>query len=271
MEEFLDHESTYRYARASLNIMMEDRDFSADALLPGEPLPEFDLPTARGGRFRSRDLVGHSPLLVIMGSITCPMTAASTPALKRLYSEFGDQVSFVTLYVREAHPGEHYPQPQDDDLKLEHAVDLLARDTMRWPIAVDTIDGRVHRALDTKPNAVYLVDRYGKVVYRGLWAGDEQPLVNALSRVAYGLPVDQQESRNRMVPMAEGIGAMHEVLQQAGPSAERDMWTAAPPLALAAWVANAFQPLPNKWRTAAAVGAIGLATGTLLHLMRGRS
>jgi hypothetical protein len=40
------------------------------------------------------------------------MTASAVPALKKLWAEFGSRVAFITLYVREAHPGENYPQPQ---------------------------------------------------------------------------------------------------------------------------------------------------------------
>lgn len=49
------------------------------------------------------------------------MTASAGPALKRMHEEFGDRVGFVTLYVREAHPGERYPQPETFEQKLEHA------------------------------------------------------------------------------------------------------------------------------------------------------
>jgi hypothetical protein len=34
------------------------------------------------------------------------MTASAGPALTCLYAEFGNQVAFVTLYVRKAHPGD---------------------------------------------------------------------------------------------------------------------------------------------------------------------
>ena len=47
------------------------------------------------------------------------MTASAGSALKQLHEEFGDRVAFVTLYVREAHPGERYPQSQTLEQKLE--------------------------------------------------------------------------------------------------------------------------------------------------------
>lgn len=49
------------------------------------------------------------------------------PALRELHEEFGDRVRFVTVYVREAHPGERYPQPEERDRKLRHARDYRER------------------------------------------------------------------------------------------------------------------------------------------------
>lgn len=65
----------------------------------------------------------------------------------------GERVDFATLYVREAHPGDRYPQPEALDRKLEFARELKQRDALPWPVAVDDVDGELHRRLDPKPNA----------------------------------------------------------------------------------------------------------------------
>lgn len=84
-------------------------------------MPDFDLPTTDGGRIRKEDFVGRCPLLLTFASITCPMALSGVPDLKQLHARFGDRVEFVTLYVREAHPGERYPQPDTAEQKLAHA------------------------------------------------------------------------------------------------------------------------------------------------------
>lgn len=65
------------------------------------------------------------------------MTASAGPALLRLHREFADRIGFVTLYVREAHPGDRYPQPTTFEQKLPYARDYQARDAIPWPVAVD--------------------------------------------------------------------------------------------------------------------------------------
>lgn len=100
----------YRYPHFRSEVMKEDTSFVRGPR-PGEPFPEFDLPTTDGGRIRNSDFMGRRPMLLTFASLTCPMTADSSSVLRPLYDQFHDRVGFVSLYVREAHPGENYPQP----------------------------------------------------------------------------------------------------------------------------------------------------------------
>jgi hypothetical protein len=91
----------------------------------------------------------------------------------KLHRDFGERVAFVSIYVREAHPGERYPHHTSDAQKMRHARDRVAQDPVPWPVAVDTLDGRTHNAYGPLPNSIYLVDRTGRVAFRALWAGQE--------------------------------------------------------------------------------------------------
>lgn len=263
--------SEYLYDHVTQKVLMEDMSFGEDAPKPGDRLPQLDLPTVDGERIRSADFEGRKPLLLITGSYSCPMTASSNPILKDLYEEFGRDIDFVMLHVREAHPGEHREQPRSFEDKLEHARALKARDRLPWPIAVDDPEGTVHRALDEKPNAVWLTNRDGIIVYRGLWAGDEKGLLQALDAVIQGAFPREQESRRRLGPMAMGVGKMREMTRQSGPRAERDLWRTAPPMAAMAWLADLYQPLPPKWRTIAAAATLGAAVSAIVSAGRRRS
>jgi hypothetical protein len=165
-----------------------------------------------------------------MGSVTCPMTADAETMLKRLYARFADRVAFVTLYVREAHPGDQYPQPDTCDQKLRHARELRQRDGLPWPVAVDDIDGTLHQQLDPKPNAVYVMDIDGRVAFRALWSNDRESILStALDAVARGRsPVGQRQGR--MIPMMRGVAEMDRMLESSGPTARRDVLRAAPPV-----------------------------------------
>lgn len=199
------------------------------------------------------------------------MTASAGPALHEMYDEFGDRVRFLALYVREAHPGDHFPQPSDLAKKTAHARAYARRDSIPWPVAVDDVDGDLHRALDPKPDAVYLVDPDGIVMFRALWANDPGPLRDALRLAASGRRGPVGESEAMAGALMRGTGEMWRVLSAAGPAALRDVAAQAPPMWMSARVADALRPLPSGLR-----GALGTvlpmlgAGGALLGWSRRR-
>ena len=254
-----DNGSAYRYQRFTTGLLLDDLRFGKEALAPGGRLPESDVVTTEGERFKITDFIKEKPLLLVFGSMTCPMTQSSKPTLKRLYSDYGDKVAFVMLNVREAHPGETWPQPETPEEKLEHARALKASDAMPWTVAADDIDGSLHRALDTKPNAAYLIDRDGTVVFRSLWARDEGALRRALDAISQGERPPKPQSRAMLLPVSRAVGSVDGVIRGAGSGAQRDMWRAFPPMAMAALFSRVFWPLSPDWRGLAAVSTLTAA------------
>ncbi|MBI2931198.1 MAG: hypothetical protein HYY16_06070 [Planctomycetes bacterium] len=182
------------------------------------------------------------------------MTASAASVLKRLYEQFGTHIAFLTVYVREAHPGERYPQPETFERKLEHARQYQRRDEIPWTVAVDDIEGTFHQAMDAKPNSAYLVDGAGIVIFRALWGNEERPLRRALEEVTMVPARRVGEDTSKVVPMLRGVGSMAEVLTQAGRTAVRDVRRQVPPLWFMARVASLFRPLPPLARGIAAAG-----------------
>ena len=147
----------YRFRRFTIPIVLRDMYFKKDDPGPGDRVPDFDLPTFDGGRFRSTDLAEAGPALLVFGSYTCPVTDSSAPGLKQLHAQFGDRVRFVMVDVREAHPGENVPQPASMDQKIANAGQLHDFHGFDFEVAVDDIDGTLHRAMSPKPNSAYIV------------------------------------------------------------------------------------------------------------------
>jgi hypothetical protein len=188
------------------------------------------------------------------------MTASAGPALKRLHADVGDRIAFVTVYVREAHPGAHYPQPRTLEQKVAHARAYKQRDAIPWIVAVDDIAGSFHRALDPKPNNAYFVDENGYIVFRLLWSNDEAGLREGAAVVLARDPGEHGGNREaNLVPMLRGLGMMDEMLDQAGDPAQRDLLRAFPPAYLLAKVARLFHALPPLARGIAAVTTVAVA------------
>ncbi len=252
------HEA-YRYERVTIGLLMGDMRFRKDAAVTGDLFPQFKLPTIDGRWICKADFVGKRPLLVVFGSISCPLTVSSIEPLKKLHQKFGRDIEFVTVNVREAHPGENIRQPMDWEQKQSYARELQARYEIPWDVIVDDIDGTLHRALDTKPNAAYVMGTDGKIVFRTLFAGDHLNLEQALISVVNGRPAPRSESQAMLKPMALAIGFIDSILKKAGPQAQRDMLGAGPPLIVAAKIANFFPFLSKSQR-----GGMALATIFLL-------
>lgn len=192
------------------------------------------------------------------------MTASAGPALKRLYREFGDRVAFLTLYVREAHPGETYPQPKTMEEKLRHARAYRDRDQIPWTIAADDLDGTLHRALEPKPNAAYLMDKDGRIAQRVLWSNDERVLRRAIELVLAGAPASELEPI--LVPSLSGSGYVKPVLAAAGPAALADLRRAAPEVHLFSRFADLFRLVPRQNRGYVAAGTLAAALAMVAGL-----
>lgn len=227
--------SSYRFDRLKLRLILRDMFFTKNDPGPGDPV-DFDLPLLDGGRFQTADLAETGPALLVFGSYTCPVTASAAPGLNDLHARFGDQVRFVMVNVREAHPGANVPQPSELDEKRENAERLRDLRHIPYEVAIDDIDGTLHRALSPKPNSAYLLGTDGRILFRAHWANDTKGIAKALDAVTAGRPLRRTKSRGMMRPMWPTMRYIAPVLEEAGSGAWRDMWRAVPPMAAMAYM-----------------------------------
>lgn len=169
------------FKKNSLAKMME-RQFG-DAPDPGEGAPDFELRTIDGDKIRLSDYRGDKNVVLTFGSATCPLTAASISGLRDLYDDFSDEdVAFLFVYVREAHPGEELPPHNDMNDKVRAAEILRDEEDLEMPILVDDLSGKVHRKYSGQPNPSFLIDKSGRVSYRQL-ATDPSSLRDAIEEL----------------------------------------------------------------------------------------
>ncbi len=218
----------YRFNHFHAGIALRDFGFSRDSLGPGDRLPDMTLVDTDGNTVGLADFTTNEPIVIVTGSITCPLTVSALPDLDALERRFGDRVRFVLLQVREAHPGGHKPQPQTMTEKIEHARALREAHRVEWPVLVDDIDGTLHRHLDALANSLHIVAPDGTILYRALFAGDDH--VEAIASVASGNPPTPSENRHRARAILKSVGFMHDVLRAAGWRAYADVALTAPPL-----------------------------------------
>ena len=92
---------------------------------------------------------------------------------------YRDRVSFLAVYIREAHPEEGWilpenrrsgvavDEPQSDETRREVAASCATALRLRMPMVVDAVDNAVASAYGGWPDRLYLVGRDGRIAYRG--------------------------------------------------------------------------------------------------------
>jgi peroxiredoxin len=166
--------SSYNYEHFSRELFHDLAQSSFSGPAPGERAPDFRAATLDGEAARLGDFVNKKNVLLIFGSATCPMTAGSIGGINQLYDRFrGDEIEFLFIYVREAHPGEVIPAHRTMREKTEAARLLRDEEDMQMPVVVDDLRGAIHRKYSRLPNPAFLIDKSGRVAFLSLWSRPE--------------------------------------------------------------------------------------------------
>ena len=162
--------------------------------------PDFTLKTLGGKEtIRLGDHIGKRPIVLVFGNFTCGPFRNAYALIDELAGKYKDEVTFLGVYVREAHPIDGWrmssndevevaiPQPQTFEERLGVANTCHARLKMSIPLLVDEIDDRVGHAYSGMPARLYIIDPAGKIAYKsgrgpfGFKAGElEQSLLMLL-------------------------------------------------------------------------------------------
>jgi alkylhydroperoxidase family enzyme len=96
-----------------------------------------------------------------------------------LRRRYGDRVEFLAVYVREAHPtdgwriafndqaGIKIQQPRERTERIAVAEKCCSTLEISMPLLVDEQDDRVGHAYSGMPDRLYVIDREGRVAYKG--------------------------------------------------------------------------------------------------------
>jgi peroxiredoxin len=190
----------YNYERFTREMLdpKQHRELFEGAPRPGERAPDFEGRTLAGDRVRLSDFRGDRNIVLVFGSGTCPMTAGSIRGLNALAEELrSDDLEFLFVYVREAHPGESQPAHHSWEDKVDAAERFRDEDEVAMPMVVDDVRGAIHKKYGKLPNPAFVVDKSGRIAYRMMWT-QPAPLAAALDEL-----LEAQQER----------GAEHAIVQ----------------------------------------------------------
>src|SRR2546425_950767 len=150
-------------------------------LVMGSQAPDFDLQVSSGDRrVRLSDFRGRRPVVLVMGSYTCPRFRSQAGTLNILHARYHDQAEFLLVYIREAHgavswrstinerEGIDLPDPATFEQKREYATSCVRRLKIPFVAAVDALDNVTEKSYTAWPSRLYLIDREGHVAFNSL-------------------------------------------------------------------------------------------------------
>src|SRR5215813_7598972 len=221
----------YNYERFSRERLHEFVDARFSGPEAGEPAPDFSAESLEGEVVRLSDYQGEKNVLLVFGSATCPMTAATVGELSALYDEFSDEVEFLFVYVREAHPGERVSAHSSMEEKFAAAQLLSDAEDLEMPVLVDDLRGSVHRQYSGLPNPAFLIDKSGRVAFRSMWANPEAlaAAIDELLEIEEERDTDQAVVRggeDLSMPLTYSMLRSHRALHRGGRQAVQDFYAA---------------------------------------------
>ena len=95
-----------------------------------------------------------------------------------MYEQYGDRVSFLTVYIMEAHPSDVwqmqsnirdnvvFASPKNEEERSAVAGSCVRKLGIKFPAVVDGFDNTVERAYSGWPDRIYLIGADGKVAYK---------------------------------------------------------------------------------------------------------
>lgn len=207
------------------------RDFASafdQAPQPGERAPDFTARTLTGDRVQLSDYRGEKNVVLVFGSATCPMTAGSVRGLNELFRRYRDEeVEFLLVYVREAHPGDEIAAHESMAEKVRAAEILREQEDLEFPIVVDDLRGSIHRRYGKLPNPAFLIDKSGRVAFRCLWAqaGAIEEALQQLLPIQHERGVDHAVvlgGEDRSMPISYPVLHSYRALQRGGTKSMND-------------------------------------------------
>ena len=191
---------------------------------PGEKAIDFDAYGLDGEKVKLSDYFS-SWLVLESGSFSCPMYVGNIKKMNDLAKEFKD-VRFLVLYIREAHPGSNVPPLKSIKEKLDHAKRLPGEENEERTIIVDTLNGNAHKLYGSYPDAVYIINPQGTVVFRSDWT------IASEVRKVLSQGRGEIHKRDHFEPGKPSIPLAFRVLKRAGLNALWDFALGLPELML---------------------------------------
>jgi hypothetical protein len=209
----------YNYDEFSSNIYNLDSFYGPEI---GTKAKDFSLSTLDDVKVNLLDFSGDF-LVLELGSITCPLFQGRREGMSDLVALFPN-ISFSVLYIREAHPGSNIPAHKTSNDKINCAKALRNKDGEKRKILIDDINGTAHDSYGGYPNAIFIINKNGCVVFRSDW-NSVPATKTALNKLLSGKPA---HTKSYFLPVKPAVAL--KILKRSGKGAIKDFLMGLPKL-----------------------------------------
>jgi peroxiredoxin len=151
-----------------------------DGAAVGDITPDFTLKIlGSDNTLKLSEQYAKKPVVLTLGSYTCPPYRKALEGIEKLYKEQKDDCIFLFVYIKEAHASDGrvsiVNESRNIDI-LQHTT-LGERSTaakfcqgklnITMPILIDTMDNATEKLFAGRPNRTYLINKDGKIIYKG--------------------------------------------------------------------------------------------------------
>jgi peroxiredoxin len=171
----------------------------AGHLQAGDVAPDFTLGKLdKTATVQLSSLTAAQPVVLLFGSYTWPPFRREVPALNKLYDQYGQQISFLIVYITEAHPTDVwqtqsnlkdkvlFASPKDYEERSQVAGTCVRKLGIKFPAVIDGFDNKTESAYTGWPERIYLIDRNNRVIYKskpGPFGFKPEELEEALKKI----------------------------------------------------------------------------------------
>ncbi len=168
--------------------------FDAQAPQLGEPAPDIALEGVDGYPFELSQWLGGKPIVVQLGSHSCPVYRHRRHWMKELVEDYGERVNFLIVDTLEAHPtgapspyadrewrtwlnrlsGVSVPQPEEFEQRRRQARSSREALGLSQLMVVDELNNSIWLAYGGASSPAFVVAGDGRVASRQVWLDPEE-------------------------------------------------------------------------------------------------
>ena len=176
--------------------------FESQAPALGAPAPLFSLLDTEGRSVSLESLIGERPVVVQLGSHSCPVYRYRRHWMDDLVAQYEDRAHFLVVYTLEAHPegskspyaegewnpwinritGVHIAQPGSFEQRQQQAAQSRQELALAATVLVDEMSNEVWQRYGGAASPAFVIDLQGRIAARQVWI-DPAELRRVLDRL----------------------------------------------------------------------------------------